>query len=123
MTIQFLFFLSWRDAIVLFSMVSSSLRLLFRGVSHFPGFPSIPCFLLRNPCFLSQNPVLPWFLRAVLRRVRGNGGGGGGSLGGLEASLALYVFLSGCAVYPANPIPDPSPDPITAGDWGAELRE
>ena len=59
-----------KDATVLFSVVALSLRLLFRGVSRFPGFPS-------DTLFLRQCPVLPRFLRAVPHVVRGGWGRGG----------------------------------------------
>ena len=76
------------DADFLFSVLLS-LRLLFRGVSRFPGFLYNPRFMYQKTCFVCQNPVLPWFLRAVLRVV--HDGEGGGLLGGVEASLASYV--------------------------------
>ena len=61
------------DATVLFAIFSLSLRLLFRGVSRFTGFPSNPCFLLRNICFFRQYTVLPGVLLTVLRVVRAGG--------------------------------------------------
>ena len=54
----------------LFSMLSLSLRLLFRGVSCFPGFPTDTLFLRQNPCFLCQYPVIPRFLREIPRMLQ-----------------------------------------------------
>ena len=79
-------------ATVLFSILLSSLCILFWGVSRFTGFPS-------NPCFLRQNPMLPWFLRALHRVVRGLGGGGGGSLWWIVGVLGfLHLFSRACSL-------------------------
>ena len=51
------------------------------------------------------------------------GGKGGGTVGGVEASLALYEFYAGMQFNPPTqfPITDPSPDTFTTGDWGVKL--
>ena len=76
-------------------MLSLSMRPLFRNISYFPGFPSNPWFFLWNTCFLRQDPVLPWFLHAVLRAVRDEGGREGslGCLGGILGLLRLFSWV------------------------------
>ena len=103
-------------ATVLFSILLSSLCILFWGVSRFTGFPS-------NPCFLRQNPMLPWFLRQVPCVVC-NWGGGGVHWVAWRRLWNRIFFKAG--VHFNLPtrflIPDPSLDTVPAGDWGAELR-
>ena len=75
-------------------MLYLSLRIPFQGVSRLPGFLSNHRFLRQNSYFLRQYPVLPRFLGAVPRLVRGGGGGGGG----WEAYASSYVVLPGRTV-------------------------
>ena len=107
-------------------MLPLPLRLLFQGVYLFPGFPSDPWFLRQNSCFLRRYPVLPRFLHAVPRMVRGGGGGGRG-LGTCVASRRLhpctYFYLGVKSnLLSQLPILDPIPDNVPAGDWGAKLH-
>ena len=100
-------------------MFSLSLRLLFWGISRFPGFPS-------NICCLRQNPMLPWFLRAVTHVVHGGVGAGGAGVHWVACRhpCPRTCFQPGVQFnLPTRfPIPDPSPSPVPAGDWEADLR-
>ena len=66
---------------------------LLSGNLPFPGILSNTCFLRRNTC------LRPKFC-ATLVSTRGTarGGGGGVPVGGLEASLALFLILAERAV-------------------------
>ena len=102
-------------------MFSLSLRLLFWGVARFPGFLSDPFFLRQNTCFLRQYPVLPRFLHTLPRMVH-SGGGVPVWLGGVCSLVCGFTRACGLTFQPRFPIPDPSPAPVPAGDWVAELR-
>ena len=95
------------------------------GRFPFSRVPVLFLILFRNPCLLLRYPVLYRVLRAVPRVVRGGGGRGCGGpcvdsrrlqprtwcYPGMQFNLSVR-FL----------IPGPSPAPVPARDWGAELR-
>ena len=71
-------------------MLSLSLRLLIQVFPVFLVSCPIPDFYANIPCYLG--------FYARYRMWCAAGGEGGGALGGLEESLASYVFLAGRAV-------------------------
>ena len=76
-----------------------------------------------NPWFLLKNTVLPWFLYAVLRVLRGRRGGGGTWVDWRRPQPHKCFYPGVQFNLPTRlPISDPNPDPVTAGDWEAELR-
>ena len=100
-----------------------SLHLLFQVISCFPVFPSNPWFFLQNPFLIRQNSVIPWFLLAVPCTVCNGGGGGGVPWLVWRHTWPRTCFWSGVQFNLPTwfLILDPSPAPVTTGDWGAEL--
>ena len=72
------------DATGLFSMLSLSLRLLFRGVSRFPASRPIPNFYAKIPTFYANIPCYQGFYAryCLWCAVGGQEVGGWGSLCG-----------------------------------------
>ena len=82
----------------------------------------IPNFYGKIPIFKA---IIPCYIGFYVRYCVWCATGGGGYLGWRGGILVLiHVFKSGVQFnLPTRlPIPDPSPAPVTTGDWGAKIR-
>ena len=101
-----------------------SLCLLIQGVSCFTGFPPKTCFYAKISAFYANIPCYLGFYTRYRAWCAGGGFGAGGPCVDRRCmQLHTWCYLGGQFNLPARSrILDPIPDPVPAGDCGADHR-